>query len=128
MTSAQTQPLIQKLTDNDEFVHTTLVRKSQEFAREMNKVVTALRKRNEKYGKVSELKEEMAQAMEHMNDDTFEGRPVTKIAADLKRANGAIDTDMDKVFEQLNALRGLQDEIANLGMKIGDLSFMDDIQ
>lgn len=126
--TTSTQPLLDKLTNGDEFTHTKLVRKAQEFAREMNKALTVLKKRQGKYDKVAQLKDEMAQAMEHMNDDTWEGRSVTKIASDLKRANNAIDSDMDKVFEQLDQLQGLQNEIAQLGNKIGNLSFMDEIQ
>ena len=125
MTNAQ--PILDKLTDGDDFTHRKLVQQSHQLAIRVDKALTVLKKRQEKYSKVKALKDEMAQAMEHMDDDNYNGRSVTKIAGDLKRANNAIDNDVDKVLDKLDGLSEIQEEVVRLSNLIGSLSFMDEL-
>ena len=127
MTNANSQAILDKLTDGDDFTHKKLVQQSHQLAMRIDKALNVLKKRQEKHAKVKELKDEMAQAMEHMDDDNYNGRSITKIASDLKKANTAIDNDVDKVLEKLDGLSTLQDEVVRLSNQIGNLSFMDDL-
>ena len=125
--NAQIQAITDALTiDNDgtpEQLHMLLVNRSQRLRQTLDKVTTCVTDREAKYAKIKELREEMDGAMDHiMNDgESGEYRPVTRIAADLKRVNDSLDKDIDKVYDLISDADALRCEVSDLVQKIADV-------
>lgn len=110
--------------DGDTQLHHELVIKSQKLRQMLDKITTCVTDREAQYSKVRELHSEMKNAMDAMVSDEAcnqELRPVTKIAADLKKANDAIDKEIDKVYDLISAANGLRTEVAELTKQLCDI-------
>lgn len=109
--------------DDDNLLHQVLVQKSQKLRQVLDKVTACVGDREDTYAKVRELRDEMTATMDAManGDDVSELRPVTKIAADLKRANDAIDKEIDKVYTLIDEADSLRREVTEITQKIAEI-------
>ena len=122
-------PLIAKLINdqNDTPLHDQLLDKTKQLKKRLEGSSRIITNQQAKRERVRQLKDEMAQAMERMDDDSADERPVTKIAADLKRANDAIDRDMDKALAVVDEIQQLQREVTQLAEQLNSVSFTDEL-
>lgn len=109
--------------DDDTLMHCVLVQKSQKLRQLLDKVTNSVSDREVKYARIKELREEMDGAMDHILNDgeTGDYRPVTQIAAELKRVNDSIDKEIDKVYDLISEADALRREVSDLTQKISEI-------
>ena len=52
---------------------------------------------------------------------TNEHRPITQIAAELKRVNDSLDKDIEKVYDLISEADALRSEVSEITRKIADV-------
>jgi molybdenum cofactor biosynthesis enzyme MoaA len=104
-------------------LHHLLVTRSQKLRQIIDKITSAVNGRESKYTRIRELREEMDAAMHAMGTDgpTSEHRPITKIAADLRRVNDSIDKDIEKVYDLISEADALRSEVFEITQKIAEV-------
>jgi len=107
---------------SDDRLHDLLVVYSQKLRQTLDKITSCVSDRESKYDHIKLLQIEMSSAMDDMLDaDGEDHRPVSKIAAELKRVNDSLDKDIDKVYDLISDANALRDTVTDLTMKIADI-------
>lgn len=109
--------------EGEDQLHRVLVNRSQRLRQVIDKITGAVDNREDKYDRIKELRTEMDGAMDHIINDgeTGEYRPVTQIAAELKRVNDSLDKDIEKVYDLISEADALRDEIHDLVQMIAEI-------
>lgn len=120
---AITDALSIDLDGTPEQLHLLLVNRSQKLRQTLDKVTGTVTDREAKYARIKELRAEMTAATDAMAEDGANQthRPVTKIAADLKRVNDSLDKDIDKVYDLISDADTLRREVSDIVQKIADV-------